>query len=220
VTAGGSFAGGFLGSTMTFAASGALAQGIDCCSPAGNYTAGVSSDFGADGIIAWGRWTSGVGQSGQALTTMNYVTALTANAVTVSSIVRGYVAFASTAPTVTSGGTLVATGAANSVTGSLTVNFGSIPGSGGSLTYLLNIPVAGQIFTINGSASQYNNTGFLGTTSTITSTGAGCATACVGVVPFANAFVGVFTGASAQRAGGNYGFSSQIGTVSGAVVFK
>ena len=221
VTTGGAFSAGLLGSTMSFSPGGALTQGIDCCTAANNYTAGVSSDFGADGIIAWGRWTSGLGQSGQNLTTMNYIAVLTANNVVAptTNIVRAYTSFASTAPTVTSGGVLVATGTPNSVTGTLNVNFANLTG-GGSLTYMLNIPVPGQTFTVNGLANQFGGTSFLGSTSTITSTGAGCMPSCAGIIPFGDAIQGVFTGATAQRSGANYGFSSQIGKVSGAIVFK
>jgi len=219
VSTSGTFGAGLLGGTLTFGSNGALTQSIDCCTSSNNFTAGVSSDFGADGIISWGRWTSGVGLNGQPLLTMSYIGILSANAVTAPNIIRGYASFASTAPVVTSGGTIVAVGATNSVTGSLNVNFSNLS-SGGSLTYALSIPVAGQTFNINGSASQYSGTGFLGSSSTITSTGAGCTPSCSGNIPFGNAIQGAFTGAAAQRAGANYGFSSQIGQVSGAIVFK
>lgn len=213
------FSAGLLGGTLTFAGSGALAQFIDSGTPLTNsYTAGVSTDFGADGIIAWGRWTSGL-RSTQSLSTMNYAANLTANAVTATSITGVYTVFGSTAPTVTSGSTLVATGASNAVTGSLTVNFPNLS-SGGSLTYLLAIPVSGQTFNVNGSATQFSGTAFLGSSSTITSTGSGCTTACTGNIPFGNAIQGFFTGAAAQRAGANYGFTSNLGQISGAVVFK
>jgi hypothetical protein len=214
----GSFSAGLLGGTLTFNAAGALTQSIDCCTSSNNFTAGASSDFGADGIIGWGRWTSGLRDTTPQLT-MNYVAVLNANVVTATSIVRGYTSFASTAPTVTSGGTIVATGAPNTVTGTLSVNFTSMTG-GGSLAYTLNIPVAGQTFNINGNANQFNGTGFLGSTSTISSTGAGCTTSCTGNIPFGNAIQGVFTGPNAERAGANYGFTSAIGQVTGAVVFK
>jgi hypothetical protein len=215
---GGVFSGGLLGGTVTFHPDGALAQFIDGGTPANNFTAGVSSDFGADGIIAWGRWTSG-DRAGVPQLTMNYAANLSANAVTAASIVRGYVAFASTAPTITSAGSIVATGAPNSVTGTMAVNFPNLTG-GGSLTYVLNVPVAGQTFNINGSATQFVGTAFLGSASTITSTGAGCTPSCTGNMPFANALQGFFTGANAERAGANYGFASQLGQVTGAVVFR
>jgi len=221
VTAAG-FSAGLLGGTLTFAGSGALAQFIDSSTPtSNNYTGGGSTDFGADGIIAWGRWNGGLrgGAPGQSLSTMNYAANLTANAVTATSISGTYTAFGSTAPTVTSGGTVLAMGASNSVTGTLTVNFPNLT-SGGSLTYQLAIPVSGQTFNINGSANQNFGTAFLGSSSVITSTGSGCTTACAGAIPFGNAIQGFFTGAAAQRAGANYGFTSNVGQVSGAVVFK
>jgi hypothetical protein len=220
VTTGGSYAAGLVGGTVAFTG-GLLTQFIDCCVAATNYTAGVSSDFGSDGIIAWGRWTGGLGQSGQPLSTMAYVANVSANNVTASGIVRGYASFASSAPIITSGGSIVATGAQNSVTGSLTVNFASIAGGGGTLSYALSVPVAGQTFSLTGNAAQLGTgTGFLGTTSTITSSGAGCASSCTGNIPFGDAFQGVFTGSAAERAGGIYGFNSQLGKVSGSVVFQ
>jgi hypothetical protein len=226
LTSTGGFSAGLLGVTLTFAASGALTQSIDCCTAFNNYAAGVSTDFGADGIIAWGRWSGGNGQGGASLTTMNYIAVVNANgvnAVTTPNIVRAYTSFASTAPTVTSGGSILHTGTPNSVTGSLNVNFPNWSSGGGTLTYSLNIPIptAGQTFTITGTATQLGTgASFLGASSTISSTGTGCSTACAGIIPFGNAIQGTITGTSAQRAGANYGFTSTIGKVSGAVVFK
>lgn len=219
VSSGGTFGAGLLGGTLTFAPTGELSQSIDCCTSVNNFTSGMAGEFGADGIIGWGRWLSGNNGGAGALATMNYVVGLNANAPAVSSIVRGYASFASTAPVITSGGSIVAIGSANSVTGTLNVNFTTMTG-GGSLSYSLNIPVASQTFSISGSASQYSSTGFLGSSSTITSSGSGCATGCAGNIPFGNAIQGFFTGTSAERAGANYGFTSNLGQVSGAVVFK
>ena len=224
VSGGGTFSAGLLGVTLTSAPTGEVTQAIDCCTSANNFSSGVSSDFGADGIIAWGRWTGGDrGSPPAALLTMNYVAALSAsgvNATATPGIVRGYASFASTAPIVTSGGTILATGASNSVTGTLNVNFANWASGGGTLTYLLNIPVSGQTFSINGSAAQLGtSTSFLGTASSITSTGTGCATACGGNIPFGDAIQGIITGAGATRAGANYGFTSGIGQVTGAIVF-
>lgn len=220
VAVGGTFPAGLLGGTHTFALGGELSQFVDCCFSGNSYSAGVSSDFGADGLIAWGRWTSGVRGGSQNLSSLSYVATLSANAVTAPNIIRGYASFASSAPVVTdSGGAIVAVGAPNSVTGTLNVNFPNLS-SGGSLTYTLSIPVASQTFNVNGAASQFSGTSFLGSTSTITSTGSGCTPSCSGIIPFGNAIQGTFTGAAAQRAGATYGFSSQIGNVSGAVVFQ
>lgn len=218
VSTSGSFAAGLLGGNLSFASTGELSQFTDCCS-SNHFTSGVTAEYGADGIIAWGRWASGTHSTAGPLATMSYVAGLQANTPVVSSLVRGYASFASTSAVITSGGSIVASGTPNSVTGTLNVNFATIPGAG-SLTYSLNIPVAGQTFTVNGSATQYAGTSFLGLSSTITSTGAGCSTSCVGNIPYGDAIQGFFTGTAAQRAGANYGFTSQLGQVSGAVVFK
>ena len=184
-------------------------------SPARSSTWLKSSPF----CIAWMPASGSANGGAGALSTMSYVVGLNANAVTATSIVRGYASFASSAPVVTSGGSIVATGTPNSVTGTLAVNFPSLTG-GGSLNYSLNIPVAGQTFSVNGSAAQYSGSGFLGSSSTITSTGTGCNPSCLGNIPWGDAIQGFFTGTAAERAGANYGFSSSIGQVSGAIVFK
>lgn len=218
--AGGTFSAGLIGGTLTFNAAGALTQFIDGSTAGNNFTSGVAADFGADGIIAWGRWASGDrGSPPVPQVTMSYAASLSATAVTATSIVRGYASFASTAPTVTSGGAIVATGLPNSVTGTLSVNFPTLTG-GGTVSYVLNVPVAGQTFFLSGSANQFAGTGFLGTGSIIVSTGAGCTPSCTGNIPFGDAIQGFFTGASAERAGANYGFTSAVGQVSGAVVYK
>lgn len=220
---GGSFSAGLLGSTLTSNGAGLVTQAIDCCVPSNSFGSGVSTDFGADGIIAWGRWSSGT-RGGGPLLTANYVAALSISGVssgTTPSIVRAYASFASTAPIITSGDVIVATGAPNSVSGTLNVNFPNWSSGGGTLSYSLSIPVAGQTFSINGNAVQLGTgTSFLGTSSTITSTGLGCASGCSGNIPFGNALQGFITGPTATRAGANYGFTSNLGQVTGAVVFQ
>ncbi|MFN0163453.1 MAG: FecR domain-containing protein [Burkholderiales bacterium] len=217
----GAQAAGVIGGTFTFNGAGLMTQFVDCCS-ANGLNSGASTDFGADGVIAWGRWTSGnstlSGASGP-ITSVQYISALNANAATIP-IVRAFTSFASSAPTIVSGaGALVAVGTPNSVTGAMTVNFPAT--SGGSVTYNLSIPVAGQTFTVNGTAAQFSTTAFLGSTSTITSSTSLCAGGvCVGNIPFGNAFSGVITGAGATRAGGVFGFNSTLGKVAGSVVFQ
>ncbi len=216
---GGGQSAGVIGGTFTFNAQGAMTQYADCCQAIG-VSAGVVPDFGADGIIAWGRWTGGNStfpSSPGAVANLQYIAALNANVSSIP-IVRGFTSFASTAPTAVSAGVVVQVGTPNSVTGSMNVNFTG--GAGGTMTYLLNVPLASQTFTINGTAAQFSTTAFLGSASTITSTGAGCASGCTGNIPFANAFGGVITGVGATRAGGVYGFDSGLGKVSGAVVFR
>lgn len=219
-TSAGVFSAGLLGGTNTFGPGGELNQFTDGCCAANNFTATAVADHGADGVIAWGRWTNGGrGSPPNPLIMVHYAANLSANAVTATSIIGSYDVYASSAPTITSGGTVVAAGVSNSVTGSMNVNFPSLTG-GGTLTYNLSIPVAAQTFTINGAANQFNGTGILGTTSTITSSGAGCTPTCAGNIPFGNAIQGFFTGTAAQRAGINYGFTSALGQVSGAAVLK
>ena len=222
----GSVGAGLLGGSLTFAPSGELTQFKDSTYPLSGFSGGTVAEYGADGIIGWGRWIGG-NQTDSAgnptsLAGMNYVAALNTSAPAVSSIVRGYASFASTAPVITSGGSIVATGTPNSVTGTLSVNFASVPGSGGNLSYSLSVPVAGQTFSLNGTANQYSNTGFLGAAygGTISSDGSGCSSSCLGTISYGNAIQGFFTGTSAERAGANYGFSSSLGNVSGAIVFK
>jgi hypothetical protein len=221
VTNSGAANAGLLGGTVNFGSSGELVSFTDCCLPANSLTSGALAESGSDGIIAWGRWTAGTLGGSLPLITMNYVANVSANNVTATSIVRGYASFASTAPVVVNaGGTVVETGTPNSVTGTLNVNFTSMSG-GGSLSYVLNIPLPSQTFTINGSANQFLGSAFLGSSSTITSTGAGCSPSCTGSVPWGNVIQGFFTGSAAERAGANYMFQAgTLGTVSGAVVFK
>ncbi|MBL8378827.1 MAG: FecR domain-containing protein [Burkholderiales bacterium] len=219
-TSAGVFSAGLLGGTNTFGPGGELNQFTDGCCAANNFTATAVADNGADGIIAWGRWTNGGrGSPPNPLIMVHYAANLSANAVTATSIIGTYDVYASSAPTITSGGTVVATGTSNSVTGSMNVNFPNLT-SGGTLTYNLSIPVAAQTFTINGAANQFSGSAFLGSTSTITSSGAACTPSCTGNIPFGNAIQGFFTGTAAQRAGANYGFTSALGQVSGAVVMR
>lgn len=216
--ASGGTGGGILGGSMSYDAGGGLVSYTDCCSgPA--FTGGTLAESGADGLIAWGRWSAGLYGS-SALGSLQYVTSSTTQASSMP-VVRGYASFASTAPVLSSSsGATLAVGTSNSVTGTLNVNFtGS---SGGTVSYALSVPLAGETFSINGSAAQYGTTKFLGTSSSISSTGAGCSSACAGVIPFADAFQGFITGPAGERAGGTYGFSAPGlgGTVSGAIVFK
>lgn len=217
----GVFSAGLLGGTLTSDSNGLVTQSVDCCFPGNTFSNGISSDFGADGLIAWGRWSSGL-RGGVPVTMANYVAAPSitgVNPATTPSIVGIYTSFASTAPIITSGPT-VATGTPNSVLGAMSVNFPNWTSGGGTLAYTLSIPVAGETFNVNGTAAQLGNgTSFLGLLSTITSTGSACASGCFGSIPFGNAIQGFITGTDASRAGANYGFTSTLGNVSGAVVF-
>ncbi|NJS37631.1 MAG: FecR domain-containing protein, partial [Brachymonas sp.] len=213
---------GLLGGTLTFDAEGRLLEFVDGTGYYGyRTTAATISDFGSDGIIAWGRWNGGTKTDGINPTTglshFNYVTGNSGAAVP---IVGTYTVFGSTAPVAinSSTGGVSIVGASNSVTGSMSINF---PGtSGGSVSYNLAIPLGGQTFNLTGSAAQYANTNFLGTSSTITSTGGACANACSGTIPYGDAIQGAVFGSGNTRVGAQYGFSSGIGVVTGAVVLK
>ena len=192
---------------------------------------GTVADSGYDGVIAWGRWTSGsayfAGFSSTLQTLHYYATSSTQTSAI--PVVQAYAAFASTAPTLTnaSSGALLTTGVANSVTGSININFTGA--SGGTATYALSVPIAGEVFNLSGVAAQYNTTGFRGA-GAIGSVGSGCSSGCYGAMTGYNAIQGEVTGTGNSRVGANYGFTSQQlgeafgaiygGVVSGAVVFK
>lgn len=216
------FAAGLLGGTLTFDSQGRLLEFVDGTLPIGYRTTAANvSDFGSDGIIAWGRWEGGsTTYSGSPTGSVNHLTYITGNTGAAIPIVGVYNVFGSTAPVAidsVSGG-VSAVGASNAVTGSMQINF---PGAtGGSLTYNLAIPLAGQTFNISGNANQYGGTGFLGTSSTIGSTGGACAISCTGAIPFGNAIQGGVYGPGNSRVGAQYGFTSGIGTITGAVVLS
>jgi hypothetical protein len=210
------FQGGLLGGTLTFDGAGALTGFTDCCSGP-NFASPTVAEFNADGVIAWGRWSAGT-RSGSPLVLLTYYAFRSTNPATIP-ITGTYNVFASTAPVklTPSGAAVLAVGTANSVTGSLTANF---PGSaGGTLTYNLTIPLGGETYSISGSASQFSTLGFLGTSSSITSTAGDC-TPCTGNIPFGNAIQGGFTGTGNTRAGATYGFDATNSKITGTVVLK
>lgn len=216
--------GSWMGGTLTFDAAGKLTQFVDTTSTP-NISGGTVAEHGNDGYIAWGRWTGGTWDASP-MTNMTYVGNLNSNVPnpSITPITGTYTAFASTAPVAVdySGG--VITGTPNSVSGTLTANFTGP--SGGTLSYVMAIPLASQTFTINGSATQYGTVGFLGSSSTITTTGLGCdPSGCHGNIPFGDAIQGIFAGPNAERAGATYGFNAPgLGmsgsNVSGAVVYS
>jgi FecR protein len=217
---GNGFNAGLPSGTLAFDAAGRLLSYTDCCGSSGyNTTAANVAEFNADGIIAWGRWSAGnqTLYNNIPLNQLTYVAGAPGAAVPISG---SFTVFGSTAPTAINAntGAVVATGASNSVTGNMSINF---PGAtGGSLTYNLAVPISGQTFNINGTAGQFSTTGFLGTGSSISSTGGGCANTCAGAIPYGDAIQGAVFGSGNTRIGAQYGFTSGIGTVSGAVVLR
>lgn len=223
---GGAVQGGLLGGTASFNATGGLTEFVDT-NTTPHFHSATLAEYGSDGVIAWGRWSSGSVDNGSTtpLSALHYV-ATSATYPVATPIVQAFASFASTAPTMVnnSTGALVQTGTPNSVTGTLNVNFFST--TGGSLSYALNVPIGGETYTMTGTANQFSVTSFLGNPDTsVTSSGSGCALGCSGnnVIPYANGFQGTFTGTGSNlRAGATYGFEAQGATVTvtGAIVFK
>jgi hypothetical protein len=218
------FNAGVIGGMLTYDTQGRMLTFIDGFStdgyanPGGNF-----SDFGSDGIIAWGRWNGGTTTTGNPATpvgSLSHLTYVTGNAGAAVPIVGTYSVFGSTSPLVIDGsnGGVLQVGTPNSVTGNMNVNFTG--NSGGTLSYNLNIPVAGQTFIMNGNANQYSTVSFLGANSSISSSGSACSNGCSGIIPYGDAIQGAFFGAGNTRAGAQYGFSSGIGKITGAVVFQ
>jgi hypothetical protein len=183
----------------------------------------IVTDFGSDGIVAWGRWAD---TSEMGVANYLHLSYVGGNRGAAVPIVGSYTVFGSTAPVALAVGSSVAQiGQSNSVTGNMSINFAS--SQGGTLNYDLSIPLSGQTFNMVGQASQYNGTSFLVTannTSRITSTGSACSAGCAGALgesgdPRTPLFGTVF-GVGNTRVGAQYGFTSGIGTVTGAVVLR
>jgi hypothetical protein len=179
----------------------------------------VPADFAADGIVAWGRWTGGQSNFSSAenkLATLHYVAL---QGTPVLPVVRGYASFGSTAPTLSAAdGSTLAVGTPGSVTGALNVNFSGA--SGGSVDYRLNVPLGGQTYLVQGTATQTGSFGFAGPAALISASGNGCQAGCSGALAGGNAVQGLVGGDGNSRAGAVFGFGALQGTVSGAVVFK
>ena len=173
----------------------------------------------SDGSIAWGRWTDGKGDSeGVAKGDLSSLHYFTFAGTPTLPVLKSFSSFGSTATTVTAArGQVIGTGGENAASGTLQVTFASV--AGGFASYSLSVPVSGQTFSLAGTALQTGTYGFTGP-ATITSTGSGCASGCAGALGAGNAVRGMVGGANSSRAGLVYGFSSGLGTVSGAMVFK
>ena len=221
----GDVASGLTQGAATFDTNGGLVALDNASSGKKMFDKGVVTDVGADGVIAWGRWTGGQskvkGATGDGngvgdgnLATLHY---FALEATPAGATTGQFASFASTSPTVQSGGKLVATGAVNSATGTFSASLKLQ--TGGTASYLLTVPVPGQTFSLAGVASQTSPSGFSGV-SLISSTGAGCAGGCTGSLGNNVSVVGQIAGAQGSEAGVTYGFDSRIGNVSGVIVFK
>jgi hypothetical protein len=186
---------------------------------------GKATDTASDGAIAWGRWTDGEskvhgtrdddnGIGNGHVATLHYVVT---TATPTEPAVGRFTSFASTSPTVQAHGKLAATGTVNSASGNFTATLNLQ--NTGSANYLLTVPVAGQVFTLTGVATQTSLSTFAGV-STITSTGFGCVGGCTGSLGNNVSVIGQIAGDTGNRAGVVYGFDSRLGNVSGVIVFK
>jgi len=220
-----SFLGILLGGNLTFdGSSAALLQYVDSSLPGNTFISPSVLESHADGIVAWGLWNGGTATGGYAsqigsnIAALAYVVSLNSAAtpgVLLNNLRDTFSVVASTSPIAVSGGAIVARGAPNTVSGTLNVDF---PAS--SATYTLQIPLAGQTFSIAGSARRLGTGGaFLGNSSTITSSAGRCGSGCVGAVPLGDAIQGFITGPNAERAAATYGFVSLLGKVTGGVVY-
>lgn len=222
--------GGLVGGTNTFNVAGALTQFRDGTFTTEGFDATSVAYFDADGIVAWGLWDGGTTTPGQAallgtsnLAAASYVASLSTTnvpAATLATINGTYTVFGSTPPVAVSGGSVAAIGTADSVTGAFNVNFGA-----NTVGYNLAVPLSGQTFTLSGTATFVNPSPLAGDSrilggGSITSSGAGCTPSCTGSVPFGPDIQAFISGTSGERLGGNYGFTSAIGSITGAVVAK
>lgn len=207
------YMGGIWGSqTLTFDSAGQLLQIANASWSLS--TTPPLPEYGADGIVAWGRWSSGtctISGVNPSMAPVSYIAG--ARPSSTSAFKATYDVFASTAPTALGGSTML--GTANVVTG--TVAYDS--GSGNVTVNLSNIVVGGQSFAVTGTVGPFDTTGFLGA-GTVTSSSGACDAGCTGNITNAPLLQGWFVGATGERVALNYGFTSTIGTVSGAVVLK
>jgi len=167
------------------------------------FTSDVSSitDFGNDGIIAWGRWTgnvTGIGNIDGLLTIdetysanqgLHYVVGLPTASMPLSGTAT-YGLLGATKPTYTDGSSSPGT-----LTGSLSVDFGRL-----TVGLALNVAMSVDTYAIGGNAVISSGTpAFSGVSGAgLTISGGGCFSGCAASVQ------GFFAGASAERAGLGY----------------
>jgi hypothetical protein len=167
-----------------------------------------AGSFSVDGVIGWGRWSSGISVGGPtgSLTNLHYVTGIpapVADLTALGGLSATYSLIGFTLPT-SADGTV-----GGSPSGTLKADFGSVSAS---LTLDLNVPIGGTTYNMTGS-------GF--------TAGAGPKFSISGTVTDASgtfATSGFFAGANASHAGLTYKFdsgNSAIGNyVSGATAFQ
>jgi hypothetical protein len=208
------------GATATFDAVGRMTSISDSFGQSFTYNGAPFTDFGNDGIIAWGRWTGNVtglanirgplavNENYSANQGLHYIVGMpTAQMPTVGSAT--YTLLGATSPTYLDGST-----APGTLTGNLNVNFGQM-----TVGVSLNVAMPdGKGYGVGGAAQISGNFifGSTGTGLATSGTGGACINGC-------NALVnGFFAGTSAERVGLGYHINDIASSkdVIGAAAFK
>ena len=178
---------------------------------------GTVPDFGADGIVAWGRWTAGslIAAPGGNVAVMHYAVSGIASTPNIVGLVKTYSAYRSTPPTIESGGVVTQMGAADSVTGSISVNYGG----GNAGTCNLSIVIGSHRFSVSTGAFALTPSPNFASGGTVTSS-TDPITAPTGLVDAGMMIQGIVVGTSAERIVLNFGFNPGVGNITGAVVFR
>ena len=172
-----------------------------------NIVTGTIEESNADTFVKWGRASGGT-YDGQAMLMTNWVTGIATSSADMSAlngsgITGTYLITNSTAPYLVSSSGNVTTGLTDSVTGGLNLNFSTY-----KLAYNLNIPISGNIITINGSNVLLgaSNAKFSDNNAIINGVSmCGCTITSSGIL-FNNASVeGSLFGPNAERLGLQYG---------------
>lgn len=169
-------------------------------------------DYFSDAFVAMGRGKGSINNNN--LETLSYITGEATSAAGLMQLANSnlqYNVLASTAPVLTANGSTLAVGNPNSVTGQLLVNFASL-----LYSYNLNVPLGNLIYHLAGANSLTAGTANFASNATISTNlgNVGCLAGCTGVLLNADgstsSLVGRLIGENAERAGIQYGFSTNI----------
>jgi hypothetical protein len=186
---------------------------------------GLQTEFGTDGILAWGRWTGGVDVASGCGTPpckvtydpdqgLHYVIGLPTPSLPTSGS-ASYALLGATSPTyVNSGGT-----APGTFSGKLDVTFLA---TGATVGMNLNVSMPdGKGYAVGGSASTgLGSSLFSGSTSDSLTVAGTTRAACAAASGCSASVQGFFAGGSAQRVGLGYSITDYESTVVGAAAFK
>lgn len=156
---------------------------------------GSHTDFGTDGILAWGRWVGAVTVQGATETYggdqgFHYVVGLPTATMPTSGTAT-YTLLGATSPTYSSGGA-----APGTFSGRLLVDFGGALRAGPSVDMVLSVGIEGKSYAVTGNSMIFGNT--FGQSASLVTGGANGACGGNGCFTQVNGF---FAGPSAERAG-------------------